>query len=100
MRRLDELHLLRSALSLSMATGKPFVIDRIRAGRPKPGLMRQHLSAVKAAKDICSAKTTGDEVGSTRLAFEPGAVRADEYVFDIGSAGSTSLVLQTATRAS
>lgn len=87
--------ILRSALSLSMATGKPFVIDRIRAGRPKPGLMRQHLSAVKAAKDICGAKATGDEVGSTRLAFEPGAVRAGEYVLDIGSAGSTSLVLQT-----
>lgn len=87
--------ILRSALSLSMATGKPFVIDRVRAGRPKPGLMRQHLSAVKAAKDICGAKATGDEVGSTRLAFEPGAVRAGDYVFDIGSAGSTSLVLQT-----
>jgi RNA 3'-terminal phosphate cyclase (ATP) len=87
--------ILRSALSLSMATGKPFVIDRIRAGRPKPGLMRQHLSAVKAAKEICGAKTKDDEVGSTRLAFEPGAVRAGEYVFDIGSAGSTSLVLQT-----
>ncbi|MBY6241835.1 RNA 3'-terminal phosphate cyclase [Methylosinus sp. Sm6] len=86
--------ILRSALGLSMATGKPFVIDRIRAGRAKPGLMRQHLAAVRAAKQICGAKATGDEVGSTRLTFAPGAVRPGDYVFDIGSAGSTSLVLQ------
>lgn len=87
--------ILRSALSLSMVTGKPFAIDRIRAGRKKPGLMRQHLAAVRAASEVCGAHTRGDEVGSTALTFEPGAVRAGEYVFNIGSAGSTSLVLQT-----
>lgn len=57
--------------------------------------MRQHLAAVRAAQEICNAQATGDEVGSTRLTFAPGAVRAGDYVFDIGSAGSTSLVLQT-----
>jgi len=87
--------ILRSALTLSMATGKPFAIDRIRAGRKKPGLMRQHLAAVRAAAEICGAKTQGDEVGSTALTFEPDAVRAGAYAFNIGSAGSTSLVLQT-----
>lgn len=86
---------LRSALSLSMATGRPFAIDRIRAGRAKPGLMRQHLAAVKAAAEISGATTRGAEIGSTDLAFEPGAVRPGDYVFNIGSAGSTSLVLQT-----
>ncbi|WP_424361694.1 RNA 3'-terminal phosphate cyclase [Methylocystis parvus] len=87
--------ILRSALSLSMATGKPFAIDKIRAGRKKPGLMRQHLAAVRAATEICGARTQGAEVGSTALSFEPGPVRAGEYGFNIGSAGSTSLVLQT-----
>ena len=86
---------LRSALSLSIATGRPFTIERIRAGRSKPGLMRQHLAAVKAAAETSGATTHGGEIGSTQLAFEPGAVRPGDYVFNIGSAGSTSLVLQT-----
>lgn len=87
--------ILRSSLSLSMATGKPFTIDKIRAGRKKPGLMRQHLAAVRAATEICGARTQGAEVGSTALSFEPGPVRTGDYVFNIGSAGSASLVLQT-----
>jgi RNA 3'-terminal phosphate cyclase (ATP) len=87
--------ILRSALSLSAATGKPFVIDNIRAGRQKPGLMRQHLTAVRGAAEICGAKAEGAEVGSTRLVFEPGQLRGGEYEFNIGTAGSTMLVLQT-----
>lgn len=87
--------ILRSALSLAAATAKPFVIERIRAGRDRPGLMRQHLTAVNAAAAICGARTEGAEVGSLRLAFAPGAVRAGDYVFPIGTAGSTMLVLQT-----
>ena len=87
--------IIRTALALSAVTGKPFVIANIRAGRAKPGLMRQHLTAVKAAAAICGAQMEGAAVGSTRLRFEPGALRAGEYAFNIGSAGSTSLVLQT-----
>jgi RNA 3'-terminal phosphate cyclase (ATP) len=87
--------ILRTALALSAITGKPFVIDKIRAGRAKPGLMRQHLTAVKAAASICGAAVDGAAVGSTRLRFEPGVLQAGEYAFNIGSAGSTSLVLQT-----
>jgi RNA 3'-terminal phosphate cyclase (ATP) len=87
--------ILRSALTLSMATGKPFVIERIRAGRARPGLMRQHLMAVQAATRISGAQTEGAEVGATALSFAPGSVPAGDYLFDIGSAGSTSLVLQT-----
>ena len=87
--------ILRSSLTLSMVTGKPFAIENIRAGREKPGLMRQHLTAVKAAAAICGAETRHAEIGSTRLAFEPGRVAAGAHVFNIGSAGSTSLVLQT-----
>lgn len=87
--------ILRSSLSLSVITGEPFEIENIRARRAKPGLMRQHLTAVKAAGAICRAKVEGAEIGSKRLRFEPGAVQAGEYNFNIGSAGSTTLVLQT-----
>ncbi|HZL36037.1 MAG TPA: RNA 3'-terminal phosphate cyclase [Tepidisphaeraceae bacterium] len=87
--------ILRSALALSMLTGKPFRIENIRANRNKPGLMRQHLTAVNAAAAVCSANVSGAAIGSRELAFEPGAVRAGEYTFSVGSAGSTTLVLQT-----
>lgn len=87
--------ILRSALSLSMITGQPFTITGIRAGRAKPGLLRQHLTAVKAAAEICRATVEGAELGSQRLLFRPGTVRGGDYRFAIGSAGSCTLVLQT-----
>lgn len=87
--------ILRSALSLSMITGQPFTITGIRAGRAKPGLLRQHLTAVKAATEICRATVEGAELGSQRLIFRPGTVRGGDYRFAIGSAGSCTLVLQT-----
>lgn len=87
--------ILRTSLSLSVATGKPFAIRNIRAGRAKPGLMRQHLTSVKAAAEISGAQVEGAEVGAMALTFRPGPVKAGDYVFRIGSAGSTTLVLQT-----
>ena len=87
--------ILRSALSLSMCTGTPFRIERIRAKRKKPGLLRQHLTAVNAAAEICGAKTEGAHIGSTTLAFTPGRIKAGDYQFAIGSAGSCTLVFQT-----
>ena len=87
--------LLRSALSLSLCTGIGFTMTRIRAGRSKPGLMRQHLTAVKAAAQIGNAFTHGAELGATALRFEPGPVVPGEYRFATGSAGSAMLVLQT-----
>jgi RNA 3'-terminal phosphate cyclase (ATP) len=87
--------ILRTALALSVVTGKAFAIRRIRARRSKPGLMRQHLTAVNAAAEISGARTEGAEVGASALVFEPGAVRPGDYLFRIGSAGSTGLVLQT-----
>jgi RNA 3'-terminal phosphate cyclase (ATP) len=86
---------LRSALSLSLLTGEPFQIKNIRARRKKAGLLRQHLTAVNACLAISSSKCTGNAPGSTELNFDPGAIRGGEYTFSIGSAGSTSLVLQT-----
>lgn len=87
--------ILRSALSLSMITGKPFVIERIRARRARPGLLRQHLTAVLAAAEISQAQLRGAELGSSTLRFQPGPVRGGEYRFAIGTAGSCTLVLQT-----
>jgi hypothetical protein len=82
-------------LALSLVTGKAFCIENIRARRQKPGLLRQHLTAVKAATEIGQAHVEGDSIGSTRLAFVPAAVRPDSYHWAIGTAGSTTLVLQT-----
>jgi RNA 3'-terminal phosphate cyclase (ATP) len=87
--------ILRTSLSLSAVTGKPFAIRNIRARRSKPGLMRQHLTAVRAAAEICGAAVEGADVGSQTLVFHPGPVKAGDYIFRIGSAGSTGLVLQT-----
>ncbi|MDF3838413.1 RNA 3'-terminal phosphate cyclase [Cupriavidus basilensis] len=87
--------ILRTALSLAMVTGTPVRIANVRARRSKPGLMRQHLTAVVAAQAISGARTEGAAIGSTTLTFEPGPVRAGNYDFAIGTAGSCTLVLQT-----
>jgi len=86
---------LRRALSLSCITGQPFRISNIRKSRPKPGPLRQHLVSVRAAARIAAAQLTGDQLGSTLLSFLPQAVRAGDYRFEIGTAGSAPLVLQT-----
>ena len=87
--------ILRSALALSMCTGQAFALTRIRAGRSKPGLMRQHLTCVHAATEISSARVEGAALHSQTLHFTPGTVRCGSYTFNVGSAGSCTLVLQT-----
>ncbi|BAU22893.1 RNA 3'-phosphate cyclase [Caldimicrobium thiodismutans] len=88
--------ILRTALSLSLILQKPFKIIKIRAGRQKPGLQPQHLACVKASKIISSAITEGDTLHSQELIFIPQKKPQKEtYTFDIGTAGSTSLLLQT-----
>jgi RNA 3'-terminal phosphate cyclase (ATP) len=87
--------ILRTSLSLSLITGKPFRIEKIRAGRKSPGLLRQHLTAVTAAAEVGLAETAGANLGSQQLTFTPQATRAGRYRFAIGSAGSVTLVLQT-----
>jgi RNA 3'-terminal phosphate cyclase (ATP) len=87
--------ILRSALALSVITGRPFRITNIRANRDRPGLRRQHLTAVRAAAAISRATVEGDAIDSRELSFTPGPVVPGEYTFDIGSAGSATLVLQT-----
>ena len=87
--------ILRTSLSLSGTRGEPFRIRSIRAGRKRPGLMAQHLVAVRAAAAACGAEVQGDEIGSDALEFRPGAPRGGSFAFEISTAGSTGLVLQT-----
>ncbi len=87
--------ILRTSVSLSLVTGQPFRITDIRGGRKKPGLLRQHLTAVKAAAEISDAKVTGAELSSTELEFRPGTVKPGTYRYAVGTAGSATLVLQT-----
>lgn len=86
--------ILRTALSLSCVTGHPLRLFNIRKGRRKPGLMPQHITCVNAAAMICDASVRGNEARSQVLEFIPGKVGGGTYVFDIGTAGSCSLVLQ------
>lgn len=86
---------LRSALALSAVTGTPFRIHKIRAGRQRGGLLRQHLTGLNAITAICGADVDGASLGSTEVVFTPRAVVPGEYKFAVGTAGSANLVLQT-----
>ena len=86
---------LRTSLALSIVTGQQIILYNIRQGRKKPGLQPQHLKSVEAAAEISRAKVEGAVLNSRALSFFPGEVHPGRYRFDIGTAGSTSLVLQT-----
>ncbi|MBU1704482.1 MAG: RNA 3'-terminal phosphate cyclase [Nanoarchaeota archaeon] len=86
--------IVRTALALSTITEKSFKVDKIRLGRPKPGLKAQHLHCIKALEDLCSAKTEGATLGSTSLTYIPGHFKVKPLSIDIGTAGSVSLFLQ------
>jgi RNA 3'-terminal phosphate cyclase (ATP) len=87
--------ILRTSLSLACITGKGLHIENIRAARRNPGLAKQHLSCVHAASQICNARCDGAALNSKTLDFQPGPIRGGNYHFDIGSAGSATLVIQT-----
>ncbi len=86
--------IIRTSLALSLVTGKAFRVDRVRANRNKPGLQKQHLTAVLSAAEIGQATVEGARVGATEFTFIPGEVVPGNYDFSIGTAGSTTLVLQ------
>lgn len=87
--------ILRSSLALASILGKPFEIRNVRAKRRNAGLQHQHLTSVKAIATITNAALQGAELGSTTLFFKPGALKCGEFSFDVGTAGSITLVLQT-----
>ncbi|MCX8196308.1 MAG: RNA 3'-terminal phosphate cyclase [Acidilobaceae archaeon] len=85
---------LRTTIAVSAITGKPVRVKNIRAKRDNPGLRPQHLIAVKAIAALSGGKLVGAEIGSTTLEFYPGRIKGGSYFFDVGTAGSVSLVLQ------
>jgi len=87
--------ILRTSLALACITGRNLHIENIRAARRKPGLARQHLICLRAASEICGGQCKGAAIGSQILDFQPGPIRSGDFSFDIGSAGSASLVIQT-----
>jgi RNA 3'-terminal phosphate cyclase (ATP) len=87
--------ILRTSLALSLVRGQPFRMGRIRARRQKPGLLRQHLAAVEAARTVGCAEVRGATLSSQVLEFRPGPVTPGNYRFAVGTAGSATLVLQT-----
>jgi RNA 3'-terminal phosphate cyclase (ATP) len=87
--------ILRSALSLSVITRRPFRITNIRANRRRPGLRPQHVTAVRAAAAISAARVSEAEVGTQALTFEPSGLEGGTYAFAVGTAGSATLVAQT-----
>lgn len=87
--------IMRTAAALSVLVQKAFVINNIRAGRPKPGLKAQHLHAIKAFEKLCNAQVEGAELGSTFVKFVPGKMKPQTLSIDIGTAGSITLLLQS-----
>ncbi len=87
--------ILRTAVALASVLGKEIEVSNIRAGRSNPGIRAQHLASVRAASEICGAATKGAEEGSRRLEYRPGKPKGGHFRFDVGTAGSVTLVLQT-----
>jgi RNA 3'-phosphate cyclase len=87
--------LIRTAIAMSCITNKPIKIFNIRKGRSKPGLKAQHLTGINAAAHICGAKVTGNKLGSSEISFSPGSHQHGKFQFNVGTAGSVTLVLQT-----
>lgn len=87
--------LVRTALTVAALVGRPCRLTGIRRKRDRPGLQRQHLAAVRAVAEAAGGRLAGDELGSAELRFEPGDASGPlDLVVDIGTAGSTTLVLQ------
>ena len=86
--------IIRTSLALALVTGKAFRVERVRANREKPGLQKQHLTAVLSAAKIGDAEVEGARVGATEFSFIPHEVAPGQYTFSIGTAGSATLVMQ------
>ena len=85
--------ILRDSVPFAALTGNALRMTNIRAKRQKPGLRPQHLKAAEACAEICGGRLEGASVGSTDIVFTPGGrIRGGEYHFDIGTAGSATLL--------
>ncbi|HEC95361.1 MAG TPA: RNA 3'-phosphate cyclase, partial [Thermoplasmatales archaeon] len=92
--------ILRTAVALSLITNQPVTVTRIRARRPNPGLRAQHVTAIRTLQSISNAEVDGLSVGSPQVSFHPGVIKGGSYTFDVGTAGSITLVFQTLLLAS
>ncbi|MFZ5471797.1 MAG: RNA 3'-terminal phosphate cyclase [Myxococcota bacterium] len=86
--------ILRTALSLSLITGRALHIENVRANRKPAGLRPQHLACVRGAVAVSGARVEGAQVGGSELWFEPGPVKPGQYLLEVGTAGSTPLLFQ------
>lgn len=87
--------ILRTSLAISTILNRPIRITKIRSKRKNPGLQPQHLKGIEALVEISGAKAEGARIGSESVTFLPGKIRSGQYHFDIGTAGSVTLLLQT-----
>lgn len=87
--------ILRTSISLSAVIGEPIRISNIRAGRPNPGLQPQHVTSMEAIAEICEADVEGLFPGSKEIVFRPGQLVGGEFEFDVGTAGSITLVVMS-----
>lgn len=88
--------IIRTCLSLAALTGRAFEVVNVRAGRPKPGLQAQHLTAVQSTAQICGAHAEGAHIGSSSFLFAPQhSPISGQYNFEVGTAGATTLIAQT-----
>ena len=92
--------ILRNTIALSTITKKPVKVVNIRANRPNPGIKAQHYVAIKSIQELCDAEVEGLEIGSSKITFYPGEIKGGRYRFDIGTAGSITLVFQACILAS
>jgi len=87
--------ILRTAISLSAVTGKEVLISNIRAGRPNPGISPSHVTSIEAVAELCDAEVDGLFAGSKKIVFKPNQLTGGTFDFDVGTAGSISLVVQS-----
>ena len=87
--------ILRTACALSAVKKIPCRVFNIRSGRPRPGLMTQHLLGIQALNSLCNGRLEGDYLGSQEIKFWPGEIKPRDLHVKIGTAGSIILVLQT-----
>jgi len=87
--------ILRTSIALSAVTGEPVRIRNIRAGRPNPGLAPSHVTSIEAVARLCDGEADGLYPGSKEITFRPGQLTGGRHEFDVGTAGSISLVLQS-----
>jgi RNA 3'-terminal phosphate cyclase (ATP) len=86
----------RYAVALASLLGKEIRIENIRARRDNPGLRSQHLKVIQACQEMCRATVENAAVGSREITYAPKErFRGGEYGWEIGTAGSTTMMAQT-----